>query len=75
MSDPSGGARIDPGVMQDLPHRGGSDRMAKPDQLALHAPMASGGICPSRCGSRAFGSWLPYAVARDAADWCSPIYA
>ena len=30
---------IDPGVVQDLPHRGGRDRMAEPDELALHAPV------------------------------------
>jgi hypothetical protein len=31
--------RIDPGWIQDLPHRGGGDRMAEPDELTLHAPV------------------------------------
>jgi hypothetical protein len=33
------GRGIDPGVVQDLPHRGGGDRVAEPDQLALHPPV------------------------------------
>ena len=35
---------IDPGIVQDLPHRGGCDRVAEPDQLALHPPMAPCGV-------------------------------
>jgi hypothetical protein len=31
---------IDAGVMQDLPHRGGGDPMAKPDQFTLHPPVS-----------------------------------
>jgi len=33
------GRRIDPRGMQDLPHRGSSDRVAELDELALHAPV------------------------------------
>jgi hypothetical protein len=29
----------DPGAMQDLPHRGGGDRVAELDEFALHAPV------------------------------------
>jgi hypothetical protein len=29
------GRGTDPGIVQDLPYRGGGDRVAKPDQLAL----------------------------------------
>jgi hypothetical protein len=35
---------IDASVVQDLPHRGGSDAMAEPNQLALHAPMSQVGF-------------------------------
>ncbi len=38
------GRRADPGVVQDLPDRGGSDRVAEPDQFALHPPVPPGGI-------------------------------
>ena len=38
------GRGIDPGVVQDLPHRGGGDRVAEPDQLALHPPVPPRGI-------------------------------
>ena len=34
----------DPRVMQDLPHRGGRDRVAEPDQLALHPPVPPCGV-------------------------------
>jgi hypothetical protein len=30
---------IDPGGMQDLPHRGGRDPVAEPDEFALYAPV------------------------------------
>jgi len=30
---------IDPGVVQDLPHRGGGDRVTGLDEFALHAPV------------------------------------
>ena len=30
--------------MQDLPHRGGCDRMAELDELALHPPMPHVGL-------------------------------
>ena len=33
------GRGVDPGVVQDLPHRGGGDRVAEPDEFALHAPV------------------------------------
>src|SRR5512142_2444672 len=33
------GRGVDPGGMQDLPHRGGRDRMAEPDEFALHPPV------------------------------------
>jgi hypothetical protein len=35
---------IDTGVVQDLPHRGGSDPMTEPDQFALHSSVSPGGI-------------------------------
>jgi hypothetical protein len=38
------GHRVDPGIMQDLPDRGGSNRVAEPDEFALHPPV-------SPCGS------------------------
>ncbi len=38
------GCRTDPGIMQDLPHRGRRDRVAGLDELALHAPVPPGGI-------------------------------
>jgi hypothetical protein len=38
------GRGIDPGVVQDLPHRGGGDRVAGPDQLALHPPVPPRGV-------------------------------
>ena len=33
------GCRVDPGSMQDLPHRGGCDRVAELDEFALHTPV------------------------------------
>jgi hypothetical protein len=33
------GCGVDPGIMQDLPHRGGCDRVAELDEFALHAPV------------------------------------
>ena len=33
-----------PGIVQDLPERGGSDRVAEPDQLALHPPVTHVGL-------------------------------
>ena len=43
------GRGADPGIVQDLPDRGGSDRVAEPDQLALHPPVPPRGIiCPMR---------------------------
>jgi hypothetical protein len=40
---------IDTGVMQNLPHGGGGDAMAEPDQFALHPPVSPDGIlnCPA----------------------------
>ena len=38
------GRGIDPGIMQDLPDRGGGDRVAEPDQLALHPPVPPRGV-------------------------------
>jgi hypothetical protein len=35
---------IDPGGVQDLPHSGGSDRVAELDEFALHAPVTPGRI-------------------------------
>jgi len=42
----AGAARrgIDPGVMQDLSHRGGRDWVAEPDQFALHPPVPPCGV-------------------------------
>jgi hypothetical protein len=39
------GRGIDPGAVQDLPHRGGRDRVAGPDRLALHPPVPHAGFC------------------------------
>ena len=41
---PPGGVRVDPGVVQDLPHSGGGDRVAEFDQFALHAPVPPRGV-------------------------------
>jgi hypothetical protein len=38
------GRRIDPGVVQDLPDRGGGDLVAEPDELASHAPVPHVGL-------------------------------
>jgi hypothetical protein len=38
------GAGSMPASWEDLPHGGSSDAMAKPDQFALHAPVAPGGF-------------------------------
>jgi hypothetical protein len=38
------GCGADPGGMQDLPDRGGSDRVAGSDEFALHAPVPPGRI-------------------------------
>ena len=35
---------IDPGGVQDLPHRGGSDRVAELDEFALHPPVPPRGV-------------------------------
>ena len=35
---------VDPGVMQDLPHRGGRDAVAELDEFALHPPVSPGRI-------------------------------
>ena len=35
---------VDPGVMQDLPHRGGRDGVAELDEFALHPPVSPGRI-------------------------------
>ena len=70
----AGAARcgVDPGVMQDLPHRGGSDLVAVLDEFALHAPVPPAPDCRLPCGSRACGSRLSRTAVRDAASWCSP---
>jgi hypothetical protein len=34
------GRGVDPGSVQDLPHRGGRDRVAELDEFALHAPVS-----------------------------------
>jgi hypothetical protein len=40
MSGPRAAGRgAGPGGMQDLPHRGGRDRVAEPDEFALHPPV------------------------------------
>src|SRR2546429_3971061 len=38
------GRRADSGVVQDLPDGGGGDRVAEPDEFALHAAVSPGGI-------------------------------
>jgi hypothetical protein len=35
---------IDPGGMQDLPDRRGSDRVAEPDEFAVHPPVPQAGL-------------------------------
>ncbi len=48
--------RIDAGFMEDLPHRGGGDAMAEPDQFALHPPVSPSGIL----GSWSLSELLPF---------------
>jgi hypothetical protein len=36
--------QVEVGVMQDLPHSGGGDAMAEPDQFALHPPVSQDGF-------------------------------
>ena len=52
---------IDTSVMQYLPHRGGGDPMAEPDQLALNTPMPPGKILGSHANhqilDRRCGRW------------------
>ena len=60
------GRGIDPGVVQDLPDRGGGDLVAEPDQSRLAPAGAPTWGSPSRCGSRACGSRRPWTAARDA---------
>jgi hypothetical protein len=43
LSCPAGG-RVESGVVEDLPDRGGRDAMAEPDHLALDASVSPGGI-------------------------------
>ena len=38
------GRGADPGVVQDLPDRGGGDRVAEPDEFALHPPVPPCGV-------------------------------
>jgi hypothetical protein len=38
------GRGVDPGVVQDLPHRGGGDPVAELDKSALHAPVPHAGF-------------------------------
>ena len=38
------GCGIDPGIVQDLPHRGCCDRVAESDELALHASVPHVGL-------------------------------
>ena len=38
------GRGIDPGSVQDLPHRGGSDPVTELDELALHPPVPHVGL-------------------------------
>jgi hypothetical protein len=38
------GCGIDPGIMQDLPHRGGGDRVAELDELAVNWPVPPGRV-------------------------------
>jgi hypothetical protein len=37
-------SRVEAGVVRDLPHGGGGDAVAEPDQFALHAPMSHVGF-------------------------------
>ena len=41
------GAGVDSGVVQDLPGGGGGDRVAEPDEFALHAAVSPGGTIGS----------------------------
>jgi hypothetical protein len=41
------GRWFDSGVVQDLPDGGGGDRVAEPDEFALHAAVSPGGIIGS----------------------------
>jgi hypothetical protein len=42
----SAGCRIDTGGVQDLPYRGGRDRVPQPSQLALDSPVPPGRVLP-----------------------------
>src|SRR6266516_4922555 len=41
------GRGVDPGVVKDLPYRGGRDRVAEPDEFALYAPVPPGRVVDS----------------------------
>ena len=62
-----GGVRGDPGVVQDLPHRGGGDLVAELNEFALYAPVPPVPDCRLPCGSRVCGSRLSWTAVRDAA--------
>ena len=66
---------IDVGIVQDLPDRGGGDLVAEPDRLALHPLVPPTRGSPSRCGSRACGSRLPWTASQDGYGSCSPTCA
>jgi hypothetical protein len=53
------GRRVEPGIMQDLPDRGGSDRGGRAGRVRLARAGAPRWDCRWRCGSRACGSRLP----------------
>ena len=62
------GCGADPGIMQDLPHRGCSDRVAELHELALHPP-----VPPRRIIRSHLDHELPDRGGRDAAGSHSPI--
>jgi hypothetical protein len=43
-----------PASREDLPHRGGGDAMAQPDQFTLHAPVSPGGVLSCHANHQVF---------------------
>lgn len=57
------GCRVDPGVLGDLPHRGGADLHPEDQQLAVHSPVPPGSGSHEPGAAPAFG-WNARSAAR-----------